>query len=262
MKRLPVLLCAVVLLAATAAPVAAAAPGNDLPSGATPVLLPLPFSDVVDTTEATAVGDDYGCGAGGVDQASVWYTITVPEQTLVVIDASASTYFTGVNLFGEDPAAGPIDCAGVMLPAQLDAGLTYYVMIADADEDGVNGGTLSVTFQAAPPPPELTVAIDPVGKLDPKSGLITVSGTMTCSEDFDVETYAVVRQTVGRFTIHGGFWDVTGCTSGDEVPWTVTVSGENGKFSGGRATVEVSLFACGWFDCVDATATRTISLRR
>jgi hypothetical protein len=262
MKRVPIMLCSALLLAVTAGPVAAAPPGNDLPSGATVVPLPLPFTDIVDTSEATVTTDDVGCGAGGWDQASVWYSITPDTDIRVAIDASASSYATGLNLFVATPT-NLVACTWSTLVWNLEAGTTYYVMAADIDDDGVNGGTLEVTFDVGPPPLELSVTIAPTAKVDSKSGTVTVSGTLTCSMDTPhVEQLVIVRQTVGRFTIRGGSWDIASCDEGGPVAWTATLTGENGTFGGGRASVEVSVFGCSWSECTEAFASRSVSLRR
>jgi hypothetical protein len=259
-RRVLVLLCAALLLAVSAGPVAAAPPSNDLPSGATAVTFPLPFTDTLDTSEATAAGDDFGCGADGVDQATVWYSITPSEDLRVMFDASASSYTTGVNLFVSD-TTNLVACSFDRVVWELEAGTTYYVMVADIDGDA-NGGTLILTVDIGPPPLSVGVTISPTGKLDAKSGLVTVSGTVTCSDAAWFEQMIIARQTVGRFTIHAGTWDWRSCEAGEELPWSATLSGENGTFAGGRTTVEVSAFACGAFDCTSAFATRSITLRR
>ena len=76
MKRAPILISIVALASmGLAAPVLAAAPGSDVYSGRT-VIAAVPFSDSMDTTEATTDADDAeanaGCGAPATD-ASVWY---------------------------------------------------------------------------------------------------------------------------------------------------------------------------------------------
>ncbi len=89
------------LLSTTVA--AAAAPSNDLHTGAIALSDALPQTVTADTTEATVTTDDFGCGAGGVDQASVWYSIAVTDGFDVLIDPTASSYLVGVNVYINSP---------------------------------------------------------------------------------------------------------------------------------------------------------------
>ena len=99
MRRMSLLITIVALASlGLAAPVLAAAPSGDLYATRTTIAT-LPFSESVDTTEATTDADDVeaaaDCGAPATD-ASVWYEYTATSDAGVIVDTNSSTYSTGV----------------------------------------------------------------------------------------------------------------------------------------------------------------------
>lgn len=251
------------LIAAAASPgsALAAPPPNDLPDGALAIMA-IPAHVAQDTTEATITTDDVGCGAGGTDQASVWYTLTLAETTTVLIDASASGYVVGINAFEGAATSGTlVDCAEQGLRLEAQAGTTYYLMFADIDGE-TNGGQLDVAIDVAPPPIDIELAVDATGKINPRTGEATITGTVTCSTaTSDAFVDAELREALGRFTIHA--FNGWGTECGPEpTAWAVTFVGDNGKFGPGPATANVSAFACDVFSCDDAFVSTTVRLRK
>jgi Family of unknown function (DUF6299) len=239
----------------------AAPPSNDLPAGAD-AITSIPATITQDTTEATVSTDDLGCGVGGTDQATVWYTVTLSAATTIMIDASTSDYVVGINAFSGSGTPGPlIDCAEQTLRLDVEAGTTYYVMFADIDA-GANGGQLDVTIDVAPPPIQVDLTVDPSGKVNTKTGEATVTGSITCSAaTSDVFVDLNLRQSVGRFTIHG--FGGAGAECGPTpTAWVATIVGDNGKFGPGKATADVSAFACDPFTCGDAFVSAAVRLRK
>lgn len=248
------------LLTTTAA--AAAAPSNDLPDGAIALSEALPQTLTADTTEATVTTDDVGCGAGGLDQASVWYTITVSDGSEVLVDPTASGYLVGVNVYLGVPDAGHLlTCFQGPSLLTLQAGATYFLMFADTDLDGTNGGALSVTLDVPPPPIEIDVTLETTGKID-KNGLVTIGGTITCSQQaVFVDLSAFLRQAVGRFTFTGNAVASIDCGPTPS-SWTVSAAAQNGKFGGGRILVELMGFGCSPTSCDDVAIAATVRLGR
>lgn len=99
MKRVLVL-CTVVLTVVSLAVPAIAQPDNDELAAATEVV-GLPFSDSVDTTEATTEvgepveGDEF-CPPRG---STVWYGLTVDQAQTVAIDTAGSDYDTTLAVY-------------------------------------------------------------------------------------------------------------------------------------------------------------------
>lgn len=254
-------LTALILVVAQPGLVFAATPANDLPDGAIAITA-IPAHNTQDTTEATTSTDNVGCGSDGTDQASVWYTLTLAEATTVLIDASSSSFRVGINAFaGTATADALVDCTEQALRLDVAAGTTYFLMFADID-GGANGGQLDVTIDAAPPPIRLTLAVDPNGKVNTKTGEATITGTVTCSAaTTDAAVDAELREPLGRFTIRG--FGGTGIECGPEpTAWSMTAVGDNGRFGPGRTSANVSAFACDAFSCDDAFVTTTVRLRR
>ena len=256
------LIAGILLIGSAPGLVLAAAPANDLPAGAI-ALTAIPATIDENTTEATVSTDDIGCGSGGLDQATVWYTLTLGDATSVLVDATGSDYAVGVNVFqGSADANNLVTCAGGAAGFDAAAGTTYYLMFADIDGDATNGGQLHVVIDLPPPAIEISLTVDANGKVNPKTGEATISGTITCNHEADFgEVDVSLRQSIGRFTIHGFGFDGPACgpTSTD---WFASVAGDNGKFTAGRATADASAFACDAFSCDDAFVTASVRLRK
>lgn len=271
MKGLPCVIVAAVawlFVCASAGATTTVAPSNDTFGGATAIAA-LPFSQTLDTTEATTDADDaetnLSCGAPATE-ASVWYAFTPASSQFVLVDVFGSNYSAGVIVVTGAPGSfGLQTCGPRRVAFGATSGQTYYILAFDDTPGGVNGGTLQISVTQAPPPPELHVTVNPVGRFDARTGVATVSGTYTCTGAVvsPVFTDAFMTQDVGRFRISGfGFASIPSACDGTSQPWSVTVTANNGKFSGGRATVSVNIFACGPLRCGSDTATQTIRLRR
>jgi len=244
----------------------AAPPGNDLYAGAT-VISALPFSDTLDTTEATsdAVDAEYNlqCGAPATD-ASVWYEFTAATDTDVVIDTSGSSYTAGVAVMTGSPGSlVVVACGPEAVVFSAEAGVTYAIAVFDDQGDGGgNGGTLELVVMQAPPAPEIDVTVDPVGTFDPQTGSATITGTVTCSGDVEFAFVDVqLRQRVGRFIVNG-FGGIEVLCDGTEQTWSVEVFGDNGLFKGGKAVAVTFAVACGAFTCGEDFEEAMVKLRR
>jgi hypothetical protein len=248
-----------------ATPVLAAAPANDDFAGRT-VIAGLPYNETLDTSDATSEASDaelnLQCGAPAID-ASVWYEFTPAADMVVLVDVSASDYSAGVFVATGSPGAfGPVEACG---PGGVGffaaSGTTYVLMIIDDQQDGGgNGGTLELSVTQAPPPPDISLTVDPVGKFNARTGSATISGTVTCSEGAFAFIDISLRQQVGRFTVRGfGFIEMQ--CDGTAQPWTVEVFGDTGQFKGGRSVALVFGVACD-FDCGFTDQEATVHLRR
>ena len=246
------LLLTLTTMVATGAPAFAAVPSNDTYAGAT-VVSTIPFTETVDTTEATSDGDDTAlnaqCGAPATD-ASVWYSVTATSDTGLVADVSGSSYSAGVMVATGSPGDWTLlSCGPGATGWAAAAGKTYSVIAFDDQLDGAgNGGALKITIDVAPPP-TIVATVNPTATFNTKTGAATVSGSVTCTGEADFAFLEVnLSQNVGRFIIRGfGGTDVT--CDGRTRPWSVEVLGDNGKFAGGKALNVTLAVACGVFDC-------------
>ena len=250
---------------AIAAPAAvAAAPGNDTFGRATQAAIG--FSQQLDTTEATTDADDAqlnaSCGAPATD-ASVWYAIAGSDAG-VVVDVSQSDYSAGVLVgVGTQGNLETVECGPGTVGFFATAGTTYYVLaIDDQNDGGGNGGSLNISFNAAPPPPTVDITVNKVGRVNAKTGVATISGTYTCSDADFIDAEIDASQRAGRVIISGfgEFFD-SGTCDGMSHDWSAEVFGDNGRFVGGKAMTVTFAFACGAFDCAEGFAEQTVRLR-
>lgn len=261
MKRLfGVVSLSILLTFAFAGPVLAAAPTNDTYSGRT-VIGALPFSETVDTTEATTDADDAeandSCGAPATN-ASVWYELTGSDAPILV-DVSGSDYSAGVLVATGSPGSFlTIACAPGGVAFLAESGVDYAILAFDDQETGT-GGILSIVVDELPPPPSVDITIDPRGSFDSKTGVATVTGTITCDEGAFAFIDLGLRQRVGRFFLSGFGGTAMEC-DGTSQPWSVEVQPETGLFKGGKAHVDAFAEAC-TFNCGFDDEQRTISLR-
>jgi hypothetical protein len=189
-----------------------------------------------------------------------------------VVDVSQSDYVAGLLVgVGSQGSLVTVRCGAGSVSFPATAGTTYYVMIFDFDGVG-NGGLVNISFRELPPPPPpptVDITVDPVGRVDPSSGIATFSGTYTCTNSDHIVINGSVRQNVGRlFTIQGyfNFYDFRDANDADPCdgtphPWTANATPESGKFGGGRATVDVAPYTCTPGGCDGESLTLTVPLR-
>jgi hypothetical protein len=243
----------------------AAAPGNDVFSGATGVSV-LPFSDSVNTTEATTDANDAqlntNCGAPATD-ASVWYTVQGNDST-VVVDVSQSDYSAGVLVgTGTEGALDIVACGPQAVAFYAVAGTTYYILAIDDQQDGgLNGGTLNLSIYEIVAPTIDTFTVNRYGTVNTRTGVATISGTYSCSNADFMDVFVDARQPVGRFLILGSgeFFDFSTC-DGAVHTWSAQVFPENGKFAGGKTMTVSFATSCGPLECAYGYAEQKVQLR-
>ena len=265
MKRMAFPSSAVLLFTLVfASPVLAAAPSNDTYGGAT-VIGARPYADTLDTTEATTDADDAElnatCGAPALD-ASVWYSFTPTADRTVIVDVSTSDYPAGVLVgIGSPGSLSTVACGPGGTSFFASSGETYSILVIDDQSDGSgNGGTLELSVTELPPPPEIDIAVDPVGTFNAQTGGANITGTVTCTAGASASVQAVVRQAVGRFTITGSGFTQLIC-DGTSQAWSAEIFADNGQFKGGKAMTVVFGAACE-FECGVDTEEATIRLTR
>jgi hypothetical protein len=212
----------------------------------------LPFNDFVNTTTATRASDD---PATCTNSNSVWYSFTPSENMTIEADTFNSNYFAEVSAWtGSRGALTQVAaCGGDQVVFNATAGTTYYFMVA-----GGSGGFLRFAVRKGY---NVDLTVDPNGKLERVAGTATISGTVRCSETSGVDLSGELRQRAGRFTvIHGGFSQSMPC-SPPSVPWSATVTGENGPFGAGPASANIFTFGCGTANCDSDNVVRTVKLK-
>ncbi len=244
----------------------ASVPSNDAFSGAT--VVSVPFSEVLNTTEATTDADDAqlnaSCGAPATD-ASVWYVLTPVADATVVIDVSQSDYSAGVLVgVGSQGNLSTVTCGPGAVSFFATALTTYYVLAIDDQFDGGgNGGSLNISFSQIEAATLDAFTVDRYGNVDAQTGIATISGTYACSHGDFISTSVEARQKVGRlFTIFGsgGFFD-SGTCDGASHAWAADVVPQSGKFAGGKSMTVSFAVTCGAVNCAFGYVERTVLLR-
>ena len=240
----------------------AATPANDTAAGAT-VITSLPTTITQDTTAATTDSLDASlnadCGAPATN-ASVWFQYTDTTGNGFVATMGSSDYTGGFMVTEGDPSQGNlVACGPTTVGVRTTPGQTYYV-VAFSDT-AVNGGHLEVTFDKAPPMPDLSVTADPKG-LAYKDGSAQVSGTYTCTnaDGWNSEIDGTLTQRVGRVKIVGYFFVYPLQCDGASHAWSALVTSDNGLFRGGKAASVSFGYACGVLDCAEGYAEQAVQL--
>ena len=270
-RLITALVCAGLLVGGIAAGPAAAAvaPANDFFTGAK--LVPsLPFTHTVDTTGATTGPVDAQANASNPEctnpfgptlNKTVWYKFTAGTRGALGVDASGSNYDVGILIAtGTSSALTVLTCGLDLAGTPTVPGRTYYVNAFDLF--GNTGGTLHIRFLVPPPPPTLTVSA--AGATVDRSGAATITFAYTCTNGTFLDAFMELSQAFGRFTITGFELPFEFATcDGTQQTWSTTIFPENGKFSGGKATLLADIEVCGSFECTVAPLlTQTIQLRR
>jgi hypothetical protein len=248
-----------VLAGATAAtvvlgglPASAAPPSHDTISGAT-VISTVPFSETVDTTEATTDHEDAAintnCGAPATN-GSVWYSLTGSATAeAYVVDVSQSDFSAGVIVATGTPGnLSLVTCGPGSVAFASTPGTTYYLM-AFSDTPEVVGGQLTIAVTEAHLPPTVSLTVNDVGRVNAKTGSVTLSGTYTCA---GVADFTLIQ---GQLSQKQGDVDVTGFFEQDDLKcggtfkWSAEVPPDSGKFKKGLAASLTLVAGCGQLGC-------------
>jgi hypothetical protein len=217
------------------------APANDDFDNAT-VIAALPFTDNVNTSEATVAADDplndETCGFGSIGGHTVWYQFTPTEDTRINASTVGSDYDPNVFVYtGTRGNLARIACNFLPQSMTFDAlaGETYFFLVGPSGEEP--GGNLVFKVDVGL---EVGVTINAVGRVSPSTGVVTISGTVTCSRPAFFELGGAVQQRK-VFASQGSLFASSNCDG--VTPWEGEVVGENGRFVGGPAEVSaVALF--------------------
>lgn len=110
-----------------------------------------------------------------------------------------------------------------------------------------------------PPPLVLGVSLREEGKVSNKTGIATISGTVSCSRSVQVDLRGTLTQVKpDHTTVTGDITSSVDCIAPSSL-WSVPVGGSD-KFGASAATATVDAIHCDGLGCVSAAATRTVRL--
>jgi hypothetical protein len=135
-------------------------------------------------------------------------------------------------------------------------------MVIDDQSDGTgNGGNLEMDVVESVTP-TVDVSVDSRAQVD-RSGTAWVTGSYSCTDGDNIEVDGELHQSVGRVTINGwGYIYDEGTCDGESHAFSMPVTGDNGKFAGGKAASIVFSYACGAFECAEGYAEQQIQLSK
>ena len=85
--------------------------------------------------------------------------------------------------------------------------------------------------------------------VDPRTGEVTISGTVTCSAPLEAQVYGGVNQPVGRTDSVEGFGYGAFYCDKDGQPYSFSLFPYRGRFAPGRAVITVDAYVCNEFTC-------------
>jgi hypothetical protein len=271
-RRTVAFVAALALLAAFAAPAAAAAgPANDR-IGKAVVIGSIPFTHTQDTTAATSSPGDPGyCFAPeiGPDPATVWFsyvaTATGPlGATTFGSDYDTTLYVGTASGSGIDVIACGDDSRTLQSAVRFDAvaGQTYLFAVGASPFGGDTGGNLVFNLDVGPVAQVVDLTMDTVGTL--RGTTVTFHGTVSCSAPATLGSIAIAELSQDQGTTQAlgvGFADVLGCP-GTDIPFSIEVPSEVGRFKPGPATAQFIYAACNQFECANETIDTAVTIVR
>jgi hypothetical protein len=247
------------LVATMGATASAAVPSNDDRGSAT-VVADLPFTDSLDTTDATAQENDPDCFDIGTSP-TVWYSFTPANDGPFIATTAGSGYDTTLTLATPGPhGLEIIDCSDDMDDAtsrvgwHADVGAEYLLMVGGFDGDH---GSLEFAIRRAPPPPSFTLRIARSGSVT-RRGAVEIRGFLGCEGTQERQWLFVSgRQDFGRRKITAGSERRVAC----DQPWTIRVRDEEFRFAAGELIVRAAVEWCNDFDCTAENVRRVVRIR-
>jgi hypothetical protein len=250
--RAKAILSAVCLLALSASPVLAEAPGND--HVGTPVVIgSIPFTDSLNTSDATTAPTDPDCGEG--TGPTVWYQYTATADVRLEVNTFGSDYDTTLYI----GTTGFIWCGTDKIRFDAEAGSTYMFMVGSLGS-GPGGSLVFNLFAPTIVPVAFEVTLKSLGSVD-SDGVATLEGTLSCTGADDVGIQVFMTQDRGRHIfVEGNGLVFVPCSA--VATWQLQISARNDSFRPGRADVQFRGSACNPDVCVDHYVERAVSLRR
>ena len=183
-------------------------------------------------------------------------TLFLPGDVAVEApDASGTTVAYSVTA-SDDRDPNPIVTCNPSSGSFFPVGTTTVNCQATDGSGNVATGSFLVQVYA---PLELSVTINNRGTANPQTGTATISGTVNCSRAISVNLGGTLEQVFARrVTISGTFGTQIECTA-PSTNWTVSVTGDNGRFGAGSASATVDAFGCE-LTCHEAPAASDIRL--
>lgn len=232
-------------------------PPNDLSTSPT-VIDSLPFTVTQDTTLATRDTTGAFCYSKFGVGPAVWYSYTPTRDQLVDIEVTSDYYAEYVIAPSDSEGDSGYLCGERQFQAR--AGTTYLIGIYGLDEVR-NSGELTLKLDAAPTAPTVQITLPATGTVKRRTGVVRLSGTVTCTGTAVTEPVTGTLHQVYRRGIHDqAFTGSTATCTGRAATWTARIVPTTFIFKG-RTRVTATVTACNTGGCTTATTERTVNLK-
>lgn len=231
-------------------------PANDNYEAAAPITS-VPFTATQDTTLATRQLSEPVCYDRDGSSASVWYSVTSPttQRLEVSYDTDYNSHLV-VATSTEDSSTWQCDTPQF----EAQAGVTYLIGVAGTDALR-NSGQLTLRVSAAPAAPTVSLRIAANGKVNKRTGVVQLHGTVTCAgTDTSGPVSGTITQVYKRVIHTQSFTGTSAPCSGAAERWTAVIQPSTFKWTTGQATITASVSACNSTGCTQADAQRKITL--
>ncbi|MDX6593560.1 MAG: hypothetical protein QOJ13_2756 [Gaiellales bacterium] len=238
-----------------AMPALAAAPSNDAFPNAR-VVPGVPFTNVVNTTDATTAADDPNCTN---ESHTVWYRFRPAQTGRYQFSTSTDGFPSAVAVFsGSRGALSFLACGASGGPtavtrADLQAGTLYRIMAGTYNGRGdpaAIGGRLTLRVTK----PVLPTARITFGRatVDTVSGVVQLHGTITClGTAVFADVFGILRQVRNGFFARGSGSAAPATCGSAPKPWTMAVESETVRaFVPGQASLDFFFEACDTVECL------------
>jgi hypothetical protein len=185
-------------------------------------------------------------------------TLTVPaDMSVLGSGPEGATVYFQVTAADDVDASPEVSCApasGSLFPV----GTTSVVCTA-TDRAG-NSATAGFRVSVIEPL-QVVITVDPTGVVHPTTGLLTLSGTVSCTQRMNGYVSGQAAQMIRGSEVRGYFSREFWCVP-PSLTWIASATSSSGGFQPGPAEVSVSVFGCDTLPSCDSdAATRAVELR-
>jgi hypothetical protein len=201
----------------------------------TPTVIPsMPFTTSENVTNATTAFDDPFCSGRG---QTVWFAFTPTQNIRIEANTFGSNYDTTLSVYtGSRGSLTQLACnddsQSLQSRIRFDAvaGTTYYFMVSTFGSFFVPNANLVFNLLPAPPPLSIAPSVFQFGSVDPSTGVATISGSVSCSQQAFVTISGQLKQTHGSSSTFGFFSVFVPCSG--TTPWSASIQTVGQTFHG------------------------------
>lgn len=229
----------------------------------------LPAAITQDTTLAVRPSENPdpplpGCYSKFGASATVWFRWTATRDDLLDVVTAGTDYEHTVAVVALSSSGAAPELVGCGGRVPVVAGTTYLISVSGQDWVP-DSGTLHLALRYAPPLPALGLTIDGGGTVAKKTGVATISGTLSCrAEELipdPIKVTGTLRQQFKRVVGTSTYASAPLLCQAAPVRWTATVQPTTLLYGSGSASVVANVTVCNSRGCATQTANAVVRLK-